>query len=132
MQKMDFLVQAQSQVFKALGHKARLLIVQELSLGSRCVCDLQRLVGSDMSTISKHLSVLKHAGIVSHEKQGTNVVYSLEMICVENFLECTRLFITKQIQGRQESLPCEAAICLEEKCCAQGGHEELSERYTGY
>src|ERR1035441_2260145 len=53
------LYEARAQVFKALGHPSRLLIVDELMQSERCVCDLTAIVGSDMSTVSKHLSVLK-------------------------------------------------------------------------
>ena len=52
------------------------MIVDELAEhGERCVCDLTELVGSDMSTVSRHLSQLKNAGIVDDEKRGTMVFY---------------------------------------------------------
>ena len=57
--------EARAQVFKALAHPSRLLIVDELMQSERCVCELTALVGSDMSTVSKHLSVLKAAGVVA-------------------------------------------------------------------
>jgi len=53
------LFEARAQVIKALGHPTRLFVVNELSKSERCVCELQQMIGSDMSTISKHLSVLK-------------------------------------------------------------------------
>ena len=46
-------------VIKAMGHPSRLAMVEALADGELCVCELQKLVGSDMSTVSKHLSVLK-------------------------------------------------------------------------
>ena len=55
---------AQAQVFKALAHPGRLLMVDELSRRERCVCELAKLVGSEMPTVSRHLAQLKHAGIV--------------------------------------------------------------------
>jgi ArsR family transcriptional regulator len=45
-------------------------MVHELSKGERCVCELAALVGSEMPTVSRHLSQLKHAGIVDDEKRG--------------------------------------------------------------
>jgi len=81
-----------AKVFKALGHPSRLLMVEALGLGEKCVCELRELVGSDISTISKHLSVLKEAGIVQDERRGTSIYYSLRMGCVTAFLNCVRRF----------------------------------------
>lgn len=78
----------QAQVFKALGHPGRLLIVEELSRGERCVCELAGMVGSEMPTVSRHLSILKNAGIVEDDKRGTQVFYRLMTPCVMNFFQC--------------------------------------------
>ena len=81
-------LEARAQVFKALAHPSRLLVVQELSRGERCVCELTELVGSDMSTVSKHLAVLQAAGVVDSEKRGSQVYYRLSMPCVLGFFSC--------------------------------------------
>lgn len=75
-------------VFKALGHPARLRMVQALSEGERCVCELTEMADMDMSTVSKHLSVLRQAGVVASRKQGTSVHYRLVLTCVPVFLDC--------------------------------------------
>lgn len=75
-------------VFKALAHPGRLLMVNELAKGERCVCELTKLVGSEMPTVSRHLSLLKHAGIVEDEKRGIQVFYRLAMPCVVHLFEC--------------------------------------------
>lgn len=75
-------------VLKAMGHPSRLAMVEALADGERCVCELQELVGSDMSTVSKHLSVLKHAGLVDDRKEGLKVYYSLRVPCVTRFISC--------------------------------------------
>jgi len=77
-----------ANVIKALAHPSRLAMVEALADGELCVCELQELVGSDMSTVSKHLTILKHAGIVSDRKQGLWVYYSLRTPCVAGFLGC--------------------------------------------
>ncbi len=79
---------ARAEIFKALGHPARLAMVQALGDGEQCVCDLQAVVGSDMSTVSKHLTVLRHAGLVDAEKRGKQVFYSLRLTCTLGFLHC--------------------------------------------
>ncbi len=88
--------QARAQVFKALGHPTRLFMVDELSRGERCVCDLTEMVGADMSTVSKHLAVLKNAGIVRDEKRGNQVFYSLQLPCVVGFFECVETVLAEQ------------------------------------
>jgi ArsR family transcriptional regulator len=75
-------------VLKALAHSSRLLIVNELSEGERCVCELQSSIGADMSTVSKHLTVLKNAGIVESDKRGLQVYYRLTCSCIMSFLNC--------------------------------------------
>ncbi len=88
--------EARSQVFKALAHPSRLLIVDELSKAERCVCELTALVGSDMSTVSKHLSVLKAAGIVEDQRRGSQIWYSLRMRCVMGFFGCVETELQRQ------------------------------------
>lgn len=80
---------AQSLIFKALGHPSRLLMAEALTRGPLCVCDLHKLVGGDLSTVSRHLAVLREAGVVTDRKQGTSVFYSLELGCLDTFLHCT-------------------------------------------
>jgi DNA-binding transcriptional ArsR family regulator len=79
---------AQAQMFKALAHPGRLLMLDELSRGERCVCELAALVGSEMPTVSRHLSQLKNAGIVDDDKRGAQVFYRLVTPCVMNFFQC--------------------------------------------
>lgn len=78
----------QAQVFKALAHPGRLLMLDELSRGERCVCELAALVGSEMPTVSRHLAQLRNAGIVDDEKRGAQVFYRLVTPCVMNFFHC--------------------------------------------
>ena len=75
-------------ILKALAHPSRLIMVDELSRGERCVCELTERVRADMSTVSKHLSLLKDAGIVDCEKRGVKVFYRLRVPCVLNFFSC--------------------------------------------
>jgi ArsR family transcriptional regulator len=87
-----------AKVFKALGHPSRLLMVEALGAGEKCVCELRDLVGSDISTVSKHLTVLKEAGLVRDERRGTSIYYSLRLQCVTAFLSCVRRFFDQQLE----------------------------------
>jgi ArsR family transcriptional regulator len=60
----------------ALGHPARWHIVEELAAGERCICDRVDLVGLGWSTVSRHLTVLKAAGVPEDEKRGLLVATS--------------------------------------------------------
>ena len=82
-------LKAQAGVLKALAHPTRLLLVEEeLAQKTRCVCELRDAAGLDISTVSKHLSLLRNAGIVEDEKRGLKVFYSLKTPCVLNFFKC--------------------------------------------
>lgn len=81
-------LEARARIIKALAHPSRLFIVEELGRGERCVQELTDMVGVDMSTISKHLSVLKNAGIVLDDKRGLMVYYRLRVPCILNFFGC--------------------------------------------
>ena len=80
--------EARAAVIKAMAHPTRLFIIDELSRGEKCVCRLRDLIGADISTVSKHLSVLKDAGILEDEKRGQQVFYRLRMPCILNFFGC--------------------------------------------
>jgi len=81
-------LEARARVFKAMAHPARLLFMEVLAQGERCVCELAELAEADMSTASKHLSVLRNAGLVRSDKRGLQVFYTLRVPCVLNFLSC--------------------------------------------
>jgi len=76
-------------MLKALAHPARLLMVDELAeTGERCVCELAELVGTDMSTVSRHLAQLRNAGIIEDERRGAKVFYTLCFPCLGKLFEC--------------------------------------------
>jgi ArsR family transcriptional regulator len=77
-----------ARVLKALAHPTRLFILEELEKGERCVCELTAMIGADVSTVSKHLSVLRQAGIVKDDKRGNQVFYRLLIPCLADFLGC--------------------------------------------
>ncbi len=86
--KTKNLFEARARILKALAHSSRLYMVSELASGERCVCELAKMIDADISTASKHLAVLKSAGIVQIDKRGSQVFYSLKLPCVLNFLSC--------------------------------------------
>ncbi|WP_460057012.1 ArsR/SmtB family transcription factor [Spirochaeta dissipatitropha] len=74
-------------VLKAMAHPSRIYIVDLIRLeGRHCVCELTEKIGADTSTISRHLALLKQAGILQTHKEGTTVYYSLACNCIDDFM----------------------------------------------
>jgi len=93
-------LEARARIIKALAHPTRIFIVQTLLVGERCVCELTEMIGLDTSTVSKHLSLLRNAGIIQDDKRGNQVFYRLKTPCVMNFLTCVENVLK---QSREES-----------------------------
>jgi len=77
-----------AEIMKALAHPTRLFIVDFLTDGEKCVCEIVEQVGVDISTISKHLLVMKNAGLLQDEKRGLNVFYKLACPCIPSLFTC--------------------------------------------
>jgi ArsR family transcriptional regulator len=80
--------QQMARTLKAMAHPTRLFILDKLKDHEHCVCELQELIGIDMSTVSRHLSVLREAGIISGRKDNNQVFYSLLCPCVLEACHC--------------------------------------------
>ncbi len=90
-------IRRQADILKALAHESRLLIVHRLAEGDCTPGELTTLVGSDQSTVSKHLSLLKLHGIVSDRRDGVQVLYSLRTPCVLEFFACASQVIQARV-----------------------------------
>ena len=86
----------QARVLKALANESRLIIVDRLSRGECSVGDLTAMVGSDVSTVSRHLAVLRAHGIVDDRREGSVVYYRLLTPCVCNFFACAAQVIRER------------------------------------
>lgn len=64
-------------LFRALGDETRLAIVALLANGELCVCHLQEALGLTQPNISRHLAILRGAGVVADRREGTWVHYRL-------------------------------------------------------
>jgi ArsR family transcriptional regulator len=86
---------------KALACSARLMIVDELAeCGERSVQELTAMIGTDTSTVSRHLSTLKNAGVVASRKSGTTVYYRLRMKCIPVFLNCVESMLREDAERK--------------------------------
>jgi len=91
-------LEVRARIIKAMAHPTRLFIVEELSAGKRCVCELTEMVGADISTVSKHLALLRDAGIIKSKKKANQVFYELRCPCILTFFTCVESVI-EQAQG---------------------------------
>jgi DNA-binding transcriptional ArsR family regulator len=70
-------VEAATRVLKAAGEPSRLRILKVLEDGELCGCHLVELLGFAQPTVSRHLSILRAAGLVSERKDGRWTYYRL-------------------------------------------------------
>ena len=91
-----------ARIIKAMAHPTRLFIIDTLSKGRTCVCKLTEMIGDDNSTTSKHLAVLRSAGIVRDEKEGAKVLYSLKVPCVVKFFDCVEAVVKSNVMEQLE------------------------------
>ncbi len=80
---------ARARVMKALASPVRLKIVDELSRGERCMCELQPVFPMNKSTLSRHIAELKNVGIVGERREGVRVFLRLQTPCILNVFDCT-------------------------------------------
>ncbi|MFP4459022.1 MAG: ArsR/SmtB family transcription factor [Candidatus Zixiibacteriota bacterium] len=97
-EKEKLIYEAKAKVLKALAHPTRLWMTEQLASGEKCVCIFAKAIDADFSTISKHLRVLKEAGIVESEKRGKQVHYRLKVPCMLNFMSCVEAVIETNIK----------------------------------
>ena len=101
-QKMQY--EARAKIIKAIAHPSRLFIIEELEKGERCVNDLTDMIGADVSTVSKHLSVLKNAGLIGDKRSGNNIFYYLRTPCILGFFGCLEDVIESNARQQGEIL----------------------------
>ena len=97
---------ARANIIKAIAHPSRLFIIEELQKRERCVNELTEMIGTDISTVSKHLSILKNAGIVFDEKRGNSVFYKLRVPCILDFIGCIETVLESNIKSQMEIIKC--------------------------
>jgi ArsR family transcriptional regulator len=98
--------EAWAKIIKAMAHPTRLFIIEELNKGERCVGELTEMIGADTSTVSKHLSVLKNAGLVFDEKRANSIYYKLRCPCIIDFMGCVEEVLSANAREHNDILKC--------------------------
>ena len=98
------LLSKKAELVKAIAHPLRIAIVELLRQGECCVCDIAVHLGAERSNVSRHLSVMVAAGLLTHRKQGLKMLYSLKTPCVNDFLDCVTACLKQQVRENQKLL----------------------------
>ena len=77
-----------AHMFRAMAHPLRVFLLDRLSTKAWCVCELAAEAEVDKSVASKHLSILREAGLVESTRHGTQIEYSLTAPCVLELASC--------------------------------------------
>lgn len=93
-------LETRAAILKALAHPSRLFIVDQLAKNPSDVTKLTKMIGANMSTVSKHLSILKGAGLILDEKRGKQVLYHLKTKNTSKFLVFIDAFLEEQAKER--------------------------------
>jgi ArsR family transcriptional regulator len=96
--------QRQAEVVQALAHPIRIAIADLLKGGEQCVCDIADHIGAERSNVSRHLSVMLKAGVVSTRKEGVMVFYELRTPCILNFLGCASDVLRHNLEEEARTL----------------------------
>jgi len=86
-----------ADVIKALGHPTRLAIIESLSDGEMCVCDIAEATGAEQSNVSRHLAMMQRANVLTSRKEGLMVYYRLCLPCILPFLRCVENILRVQL-----------------------------------
>jgi ArsR family transcriptional regulator len=96
--------EARAKIAKALAHPTRLLMLDALKRRETCVCELTDLIGADQSTVSKHLAILKNAGLVEGRRAGTMTLYRVHCVCLDEFFDCIENVLRQNLKVQQAML----------------------------
>ena len=86
------------KIFTAISDKSRLRIIKMLQRRPLCVCEITEILKLATSTVSKHLSVLRDAGLIIDEKKGKWINYRLNPLPKDNIESSVLLFVQLQME----------------------------------
>lgn len=91
-----------TNIIKALANPVRLMIIDCLRDGEKCVCEIVEQLKEEQSNISKSLGILKSNGLIKYRKEGLNVYYRLNLCCINEFFCCLDNIITENLNQQKE------------------------------
>lgn len=98
------ILKLEAEIFRALAHPVRLKIVEYLKDREKCVCEIFPYLKMEQSHVSKHLAILRKAGIVDIRREGKNIFYKLKNQQVIELFNCVKNVLRKEIKEKQKLL----------------------------
>jgi len=96
------LYQAKAELFRALGHPARIRILELLSERDHAVHELLGAIEIEQSNLSQQLAVLRRAGLVQQRREGSTVVYAVSVPEVRDLLMAARGILLAVLAGSEQ------------------------------
>lgn len=96
--------EARARIARALAHPSRLLLLDAIDDGEKCVCELTELLQADQSTVSKHLAILKQSGIIGDRREGSKTFYSVKICCLKGLWECIETVLQENLKAQQAAI----------------------------
>lgn len=96
--------EAKAELFKALGHPARVRVLELLAEGEHTIGELAELAGLELSHLSQQVSVLRRAGIVDSRRVKSTVICSLRDPQTAELLAVARRLISRNLRQGQALL----------------------------
>jgi len=94
----DEIYKRKAEICKAIANPVRIKILEILKNAPKCVSEIQHLVGGDISSISKHLKIMKSAGLLLTERRHKQVFYRLRVLCILDFFYCIEEVLTADMR----------------------------------
>lgn len=96
--------QVKAELFRTLGHPARVRVLELLQDGPRPVRELLEEIDVEPSNLSHQLAVLRRAGLVTASREGGTVLYTLSTTDVAELMRAARRILTSMLSGQEDLL----------------------------
>jgi DNA-binding transcriptional ArsR family regulator len=105
----------EAALLRAMGHSARLMLLESLCNGEECVCHLTNLLDRPQPYVSKQLAELREAGLVTDRRDGQRIYYRLADQRVSEVLKATMDLSGREFSPERKHLDgCTCPNCVDE------------------
>jgi ArsR family transcriptional regulator len=95
---------ARARIAKAMAHPLRIRLLELLAERPACVQELADKAGAEQPTVSKHLAILRDAGLVEGKREGPAVEYRVACCCLTTFFDCIEAVLRQNVQLQKACL----------------------------
>ena len=95
---------ARAEILKAIAQPTRMKIIDFLTDGERCVCEIFPAIDEEQSNTSRHLNMMQSCGVLARRKEGIKIMYRLKHPEVLEILKLASGILKKEISGKNDQL----------------------------